>query len=1542
MSEIDLPNQTSYKFTYGGTWGRLIKIQFPDGGYVRYDWGVAPRASDVRTFWQVLTGGTQQNCEYLADAAAIVGRHVSYDGSTEVLNQTFSYATNWPSYSTSTAYVWQSKTTVVNTTDVVSGQSSTQTYTYGSVGPFNTSEGLDQAMVETSIATQDGNGNTLLTENQAWTDKYTKVASQIIDDQGNTTTKLMCPDQWNRPLNTYEYGFTGDGPISSLPNCSSLQNYSGTPSGSLAFGLNTSAIGPLLRQTAYTYSSALTFNDILNSPIRVITEDANGARQAEVDYGYDESQVIPSGTSVGLVSPPSSTRGNLTSISKWLNTSGGFIKKSFTYFDTGNLSTITDGCGNTTCTDLIDTNHTTSLTYRDTTLSGAASTDTESFITKVLLPTPSSGVGQTLNYTWDYSTSLLTSKTDPNGQQTQYSYNDPLTRLTDIYDPASTQNNNTLPHTSYRYTDGSQPAVTQVNPIGITSIDSFDGMGHKVRHQLTTGATAEYTDTQYTGLGQVYSVSNPYRSYTETSDGKTVYSYDALGRKLLESHLDGTSHGWSYLGNLTLETDEAGNNWARTVDSLGRLSQVRESVQLSTGPVANRAGGPSCGLVCSPKTQITGGLLTTYTYDLLNNLTLVNQVGDGVNDVARTRSFTYDSLSRLVTSLNPETHLICYGQLTTGTCQNSYDANNNLQYKTDGRGSTVSYTYDALNRILTETASDLSRSFSYDSSMLASGIPATNPKGRVVQMSNNNGAIESYSYDSMGRITSEQECVAIGCGTVNAQYDVAGNMVYLKYPDGLIITQNPDAAGRLQTIKNGNSGSQSVAYFTATSYWPSGNLQSAILGNGITENTTLNSRLQPCRVYNSNPAYWAPAGGGNLFDLSLFYSQSTASNCGSEAANNGNVWGVIDNIQSGRSQMFSYDSLNRLTGAYSADGLYNHKYNYDSFGNMTLQDNLNPSTSIIYKPNPQTNQILKSHVGDVASAYTDFSYDVAGNLYQTNDGISAAINYNYDSLEQLTQVSGGATGSYQYDASGNRTTKQTATKVVDYMYFSGLPIAEYDQSGSWADYIYANGQRVAKTANSAPVLALTVNVDAGSGQGRAYFDDPQLQGYTVQTGDKLQWSQYQSFTSAAGIIIQASNGVTTEFNTANEDQYGMWSNTTNFQGVWETRTVDLSDLVGSQITHFEFGESGYAMGNSFVQYRNASIVSADGTVHSAFNGQPISLTPMPDNTMATAQVSFPNAVAIDPSGATHYYLSDQLRTVQMEMDETGNVLWQGRFTPFGQEMVGSNAYNFFGPQPPDGTDNHYKFTGKERDAESGLDYFGARYYGSSMGRWMSPDWAAKAEPVPYAKLGDPQSLNLYQYVGNNPLSRADADGHDFWDKLVNLAHGNGWHDTAAPAPAPTPAPKPPTPQQVKGAGPTVIAPGPKYNSADAAGKTAVNGINPTSVQQNTEYAGRVYQNADGTYGTTPPNRGDTASSQPGAVPDGTANAGMYHTHGGPDPRYDNEHFSDIHNADGTRSGDIPFAQREGVPSYLGTPAGQVLKYDPSTNSVQQLQPPTPQ
>jgi len=46
-----------------------------------------------------------------------------------------------------------------------------------------------------------------------------------------------------------------------------------------------------------------------------------------------------------------------------------------------------------------------------------------------------------------------------------------------------------------------------------------------------------------------------------------------------------------------------------------------------------------------------------------------------------------------------------------------------------------------------------------------------------------------------------------------------------------------------------------------------------------------------------------------------------------------------------------------------------------------------------------------------------------------------------------------------------------------------------------------------------------------------------------------------------------------------------------------------------------------------------------------------------------------------------------------------------------------------------------------------------------MGRWLSPDWSASPEPVPYGHLDDPQSLNLYGYERNNPLLQPDLDGH---------------------------------------------------------------------------------------------------------------------------------------------------------------------------------------
>jgi len=111
-----------------------------------------------------------------------------------------------------------------------------------------------------------------------------------------------------------------------------------------------------------------------------------------------------------------------------------------------------------------------------------------------------------------------------------------------------------------------------------------------------------------------------------------------------------------------------------------------------------------------------------------------------------------------------------------------------------------------------------------------------------------------------------------------------------------------------------------------------------------------------------------------------------------------------------------------------------------------------------------------------------------------------------------------------------------------------------------------------------------------------------------------------------------------------------------------------------------------------------------------------------------------------PSGMAHLYFSNHLGSASVITDINGNIENQTDYCPYGGICYTS------GSDP-----NRYKFTGKERDAESGLDYFGARYNSSNMGRFMSPD------PLG-GDLTNPQSLNKYAYVLNNPLTNTDPTG----------------------------------------------------------------------------------------------------------------------------------------------------------------------------------------
>ena len=139
------------------------------------------------------------------------------------------------------------------------------------------------------------------------------------------------------------------------------------------------------------------------------------------------------------------------------------------------------------------------------------------------------------------------------------------------------------------------------------------------------------------------------------------------------------------------------------------------------------------------------------------------------------------------------------------------------------------------------------------------------------------------------------------------------------------------------------------------------------------------------------------------------------------------------------------------------------------------------------------------------------------------------------------------------------------------------------------------------------------------------------------------------------------------------------------------------------------------------------------------------------------------------SGNTFFIHADWLGTERARSTAAGAGCETVIGLPFGDGQAITSTCT---PQDP----SPMHFTGKQRDPETasstgagdGLDDFGARYFNSRMARWLTPDWSAKPTAVPHATLPDPQSLNLYAYVRNNPISATDPDGHGFWSKLWNV------------------------------------------------------------------------------------------------------------------------------------------------------------------------------
>lgn len=472
-------------------------------------------------------------------------------------------------------------------------------------------------------------------------------------------------------------------------------------------------------------------------------------------------------------------------------------------------------------------------------------------------------------------------------------------------------------------------------------------------------------ETSYDPLGRIAQESEPRRE----GDGPsyTNYQYDALGRITRRVCPDGNQVEFQYSGYVTKAYDPTGRWRAFQQDPLGNLVSVDEN----------------------------GLNLTSYQNDVLGNRLNVAQG-------TRIRTFSYDSASRLISEIHPE----------SGKGGYTYDSNSNLIDSTDAKAVHAYFTYDSLNRILSVSYSDSTPAISYfyDGENPLE-IACQNPIGRLTGISTAR-IKEAFSYDKMGRLIREVKEIDGQSFEIFFVYDLAGNLVSEVYPSGRVISSERNSAGRI-TGKHDESRERDI--LSGISYAPFGAVRQKSYGNVIINSISFNNRLQPNSIVH-----------GNLFDISYDYYDINGKN-------NGNVIGITDNLNADKSASYAYDVLNRLISASSP--IWSQGFNYDIYGNMLgkLGTATAPSANFTYN---QQNQI------------NGFNYDATGNLIY--DGIH---NFDYDANNRLK---GTGIYTYLYDSKGRRVIKEknSVPKETNYYIYdqSGLLKAEYQKTGS--DPIY--------------------------------------------------------------------------------------------------------------------------------------------------------------------------------------------------------------------------------------------------------------------------------------------------------------------------------------------------------------------------------------------------------------------------------------------------------------------------------------------------------
>jgi RHS repeat-associated protein len=685
----------------------------------------------------------------------------------------------------------------------------------------------------------------------------------------------------------------------------------------------------------------------------------------------------------------------------------------------------------------------------------------------------------------------------------------------------------------------------------------------------------------------------------------------------------------------------------------------------------------------------------TYTYNPIGELLEVTHPN------GYKTNYTYDKLGRKLSVNHPDAGLTTF----------EYDNANNLRRKQtpnlrkeiqEGGYITYEYNFERLREILYPKNIFNRVTYTY-------GEPGAtyNRAGRLTLVEDGSGG-EAYYYGKMGEVTKTVKTIMLSVTDIRtyvwaAEYDSWNRVQNMTYPDGEKVTYIYNPAGSLQSMIS-QKGDQNYLFIAHQGYDKFGQMVYRKAGNG-TETTYA---YDPVRQ--------------RLHNMTLMAK-------GSELMNNTYSYDAVDNILgitntasptgdigSAYAHTYRYDDLNRLVEASgnSKGADYTLNMNYDAMGNILKKEQAVKGSTVasshtftyLYnatKPNAAT--MIGSH---------KYRYDENGNPVMREDTASGAYRQMvWDEENRLAMLNDdGYTSRYTYNHGGERVIKSHGGTTGVYVDGNpqGMLFHDADNYTAYVSpYLVVSNDRFTKHYYTG-----TQRVASKIGVGK--FNNLYIEGGTNITAGQKDYA-------ARMALIEKYRG-------AHYATLGIPPGPPTSKGIYGEPEYNGKALPNGVLGNYDIP----------ARWPQPPVKNKPGQVP----GPPVMYGPSvkPDDVQPPYGYDLPV-----PTSETdiYFYHSDHLGSTSYITDADANPTQFVCYMPFGQAFVDEHTTR---PEMP------YKFNGKEQDAETGLYYYGARYYDAMIAVWYGVDPMTEKYP----------NFSPFSYTFNNPVRFVDPTGMEPTDE----------------------------------------------------------------------------------------------------------------------------------------------------------------------------------